>query len=92
MLVAASVITITYAFAADISLIEPHSLIVDHSLPTAASKLMRAAIPDLRCEIEQMIVAGDRVVPAVTLNSSRMPGKLETAAFDEQGVESTRSW
>lgn len=23
---------------------------------------MRAAIPDLRCEIEQMIVAGDRVV------------------------------
>jgi predicted ester cyclase len=94
MLVAASVITITYVFAADTSLIEPHSLIVDHSLPRAqvdsqviaarrydtfwntlptgrpqglagplaASKLMRAAIPDLRCEIQQMIVAGDRVV------------------------------
>jgi predicted ester cyclase len=30
--------------------------------PLAASKLMRAAIPDMRCEIEQMIVAGDRVV------------------------------
>jgi predicted ester cyclase len=30
--------------------------------PLAASKLMRAAIPDLNCEIEQMIVAGDRVV------------------------------
>ncbi len=30
--------------------------------PLAASKLMRAAIPDLSCEIEQMIVAGDRVV------------------------------
>jgi predicted ester cyclase len=30
--------------------------------PLAASKLMRAAIPDLRCEVEQMIVAGDRVV------------------------------
>jgi predicted ester cyclase len=30
--------------------------------PLAASKLMRAAIPDLRCEIEQMIVTGDRVV------------------------------
>src|SRR6266403_1672171 len=30
--------------------------------PLAASKLMRAAIPDLRCEIEQMIVAGNRVV------------------------------
>jgi predicted ester cyclase len=30
--------------------------------PLAASKQMRAAIPDLSCEIEQMIVAGDRVV------------------------------
>ncbi|MGO4701835.1 ester cyclase [Dyella sp. 2RAB6] len=30
--------------------------------PLAASKLMRAAIPDLSCEIEQMLVAGDRVV------------------------------
>jgi predicted ester cyclase len=30
--------------------------------PLEASKLMRAAIPDLSCEIEQMIVAGDRVV------------------------------
>lgn len=30
--------------------------------PLAASQFVRAAIPDLRCEIEQMIVAGDRVV------------------------------
>jgi|SRR5664279_771646 len=30
--------------------------------PLAASKFVRAAIPDLSCEIEQMIVAGDRVV------------------------------
>jgi predicted ester cyclase len=30
--------------------------------PLAASKLIRFAIPDIRCEIEQMIVAGDRVV------------------------------
>lgn len=30
--------------------------------PLAASKTVRAAIPDLRCDIEQMIVAGDRVV------------------------------
>jgi len=30
--------------------------------PLAASKLMRAAIPDLSCEIEQLIVAGDRAV------------------------------
>jgi predicted ester cyclase len=30
--------------------------------PLAASRTMRGAIPDLRCEIQQMIVAGDRVV------------------------------
>ncbi|AWV00526.1 ester cyclase [Burkholderia sp. JP2-270] len=30
--------------------------------PLAASRTMREAIPDLRCDIEQMIVAGDRVV------------------------------
>jgi len=30
--------------------------------PLAASRFMRTAIPDLRCEIEQMIVAGDHVV------------------------------
>jgi predicted ester cyclase len=44
---------------------------VDNTLPTgrpqgiagplAASRFMRLAIPDLRCEIEQIIVAGDRV-------------------------------
>ena len=112
MLATAWIVMIAYTFAADTALIEPHSLIVDRSLPRAqvdsqviaarrydtfwntgdeaparaalspnfidstlpigrpqglagplaASKLMRAAIPDLRCEIEQMIVAGDRVV------------------------------
>src|SRR5712664_4018864 len=30
--------------------------------PLAASKVIRAAIPDMGCDIEQMIVAGDRVV------------------------------
>ncbi|HDR9278137.1 TPA: ester cyclase [Burkholderia vietnamiensis] len=30
--------------------------------PLAASRTMRTAIPDLHCDIEQMIVAGDRVV------------------------------
>ncbi|MCA6215691.1 ester cyclase [Ideonella sp. B7] len=30
--------------------------------PLAASEGFRQAVPDLRCEIEQMIVAGDRVV------------------------------
>jgi len=112
MLALTWVVMIAYTVAADTALIEPHSLIVDRSLPRAeieaqviaarrydtfwntgdealaraalapnfidntlptgrpqglagplaASKLMRAAIPDLRCEIEQMIVAGDRVV------------------------------
>jgi predicted ester cyclase len=104
--------TFASAFAAATELVQPHSLIVDGSLPKAqvdaqilaarryatfwstgdealaraalahdftdrtlpagrpqglagplaASKLMHAAIPDIRCEIEQMIVAGDRVV------------------------------
>jgi predicted ester cyclase len=112
MLAPAWLVMIAYSFAADAALIEPHSLIVDRSLPKvqvksqviaarrydtfwntgdealaraslapnfidstlpagrpqgpggplAASKLMRAAIPDLSCAIEQMIVAGDRVV------------------------------
>ena len=112
MLALTWVVMIAYTVAADTALIEPHSLIVDRSLPKAkvdsqvlaarrydtfwntgdealaraalapnfidntlptgrpqglagplaASKLMRAAIPDLRCEIEQMIVAGNRVV------------------------------
>lgn len=30
--------------------------------PLAASKVMHAAVPDLTCEIEQMLVVGDRVV------------------------------
>ncbi|HLZ67701.1 MAG TPA: ester cyclase [Aliidongia sp.] len=30
--------------------------------PLAASEFFRTAVPDLRCDIEQMIVAGDRVV------------------------------
>ena len=112
MLIPAWIVMLTCALAADTPLIEPHSLIVDRSLPKAqvdsqvmavrrydtfwntgdaalahaalaanfidstlpagrpqglagplaASKLMRTAIPDLSCEIEQMIVAGDRVV------------------------------
>jgi predicted ester cyclase len=102
----------TLAPAAEAALIEPHSLIVDQSVPRvqldvqitaarryatfwntgdealaraalapnfidntlppgrpqgptgplAASKVIRAAIPDMGCNIEQMIVAGDRVV------------------------------
>lgn len=30
--------------------------------PLAASKTFHAAVPDLRCDVDQMIVAGDRVI------------------------------
>ncbi|MHC8380845.1 ester cyclase [Pseudomonas sp. LB3P14] len=30
--------------------------------PLAASKMMHAAIPDIQCEVEQMMVVGDRVI------------------------------
>ncbi|WP_116137732.1 ester cyclase [Trinickia diaoshuihuensis] len=30
--------------------------------PLAASKTFHAAVPDVRCDVEQMIVAGDRVI------------------------------
>jgi predicted ester cyclase len=55
--------------------------------PLAASKLVRAAIPDLSCEIEQMIVAGDRVVAHLhfrghfTGHFGLMEGKGQTINF-----------
>jgi predicted ester cyclase len=70
---------------------------VDNTLPTgraqgvagplAASKLMRAAIPDLSCEMEQMIVAGDRVVAHLrfrghfTGHFGQMQGQGQTINF-----------
>jgi SnoaL-like polyketide cyclase len=65
---------------------------IDNTLPTgrpqglagplAASKLIRLAIPDIRCEIEQMIVAGDRVVaPAFpTVTSQDASGRCKAKA------------
>jgi predicted ester cyclase len=105
-------VSATHTVATDTALIEPHTLVVDRSMPTAQvdaqfiaarrydtfwntgdeslarsalapnfidntlppgrpqgltgplaeSKAVRAAIPDMSCDIEQMIVAGDRVV------------------------------
>jgi predicted ester cyclase len=128
---------LAYAFATDTAMVEPHSLIVDRSLPRAqvdsqviaarrydtfwntgdealartalapnfidstlptgrpqglagplaTSKLVRAAIPDLSCEIEQMIVAGDRVVAHLhfhghfTGHFGLMEGKGQTINF-----------
>jgi predicted ester cyclase len=137
ILAPAWVVMIAYTFAADTALIEPHSLIVDRSLPRAqvnsqviaarrydtfwntgdealaraalapnfidntlptgrpqglagplaASKLVRAAIPDVRCEIEQMIVAGDRVVAHLRFHGhftgrfGQMQGQGQTINF-----------
>jgi predicted ester cyclase len=105
-------VALTPVFAATDSLVQPRTMIVDHSLaktqveaqilaarrygtfwttgdealaraalapdfkdstlppgrpqgitgPIAASKTMHAAIPDIQCEVEQMMVVGDRVI------------------------------
>lgn len=107
-----SIAPVSPAWAANEHLIEPHELIIDHTLPQkqvhaqilaarrygtfwdtgepelahvalapnfidrtlppgreqglpgplAASKMVRAAVPDMRCEIEQMMVVDDRVI------------------------------
>jgi predicted ester cyclase len=55
--------------------------------PLAASKVMRAAIPDMGCEIEQMIVAGDRVVAHLRFHGhftgrfKQMQGQGQTINF-----------
>ncbi|QVM89291.1 ester cyclase [Pseudomonas entomophila] len=43
--------------------------------PLKASKAFRAAVPDLRCEVLQMIVAGDRVTAALRF-TGHFTGKL----------------
>lgn len=52
--------------------------------PLVASKTVRAAIPDIRCDIDQMIVAGDRV--AVHL---RFRGHFTGRFKDKQGQGQT---
>lgn len=53
----------------------------------AASKFFRAAVPDLTCDIEQMIVAGDRVVSHLhfrghfTGRFKKMQGKGQAVDF-----------
>ena len=55
--------------------------------PLAASKVIRAAIPDMGCEIEQMIVAGDRVVAHLRFHGhftgrfGRIQGQGQTINF-----------
>jgi predicted ester cyclase len=55
--------------------------------PLAASRFMRLAIPDISCEIEQMIVAGDRVVAHLRFHGhftgrfGRIQGQGQTINF-----------
>jgi len=51
-----------------------------------ASRTMRAAVPDLRCEIEQMIVAGDRVVVHLRFRG-RFSGRYGALQGRGQAVE-----
>jgi len=54
--------------------------------PLAASKLMHAAIPDIRCEIEEMIVAGDRVVVHVHFRG-HFTGRFEQTQGQGQAID-----
>ena len=55
--------------------------------PLAASRVFHAAVPDIRCGIEQMIVAGDRVVVHLrftghfTGNFKQLNGQGQTVDF-----------
>lgn len=55
--------------------------------PLATSKAMRAAIPDMSCAVEQMIVAGDRVVAQLRVRGhftgvfNGVPGKGQVVDF-----------
>lgn len=51
-----------------------------------ASRTMRAAVPDLRCEIQQMIVAGDRVVVHLRFRG-RFDGRFGTVEGSGQAVD-----
>lgn len=54
--------------------------------PLAAARLMHAAIPDLRCEIEQLLIAGDRVVVHLRF-SGHFSGRFGTAEGHGQSVD-----
>ncbi|HEY6768237.1 MAG TPA: ester cyclase [Candidatus Sulfotelmatobacter sp.] len=66
--------------------------------PLAASRLMRLAIPDLRCEIEQMIVAGDRVVTHLRFRGhftgrfGQIQGQSQTINFIATDIYRVRRW
>jgi predicted ester cyclase len=54
--------------------------------PLEASTLIRAAIPDIRCEIEQMIVAGDRVVVHLHFRG-HFTGRLKQIQGEGQAID-----
>jgi predicted ester cyclase len=54
--------------------------------PLAASKTVRAAIPDINCDVEQMIVAGDRVVVHLRFRGHFM-GRFKDAQGQGQAID-----
>lgn len=54
--------------------------------PLIASKTVRAAIPDIRCDIEQMIVAGDRVVVHLRFRG-RFTGRFQGTQGQGQTID-----
>jgi predicted ester cyclase len=54
--------------------------------PLAASKFVRAAVPDLQAEIEQMVVAGDRVVVHLRFHG-HFTGQFKGVQGDGQNID-----
>jgi len=54
--------------------------------PLAASKFVRAAVPDLQAEIEQMVVAGDRVVVHLRFHG-HFTGQFKGAQGEGQNID-----
>lgn len=54
--------------------------------PAFASKDFRAAVPDLRCDVEQMVVAGDRVVAHLRFHG-HFTGKFGQTSGAGQAVD-----
>ncbi|MFJ4389003.1 ester cyclase [Pseudomonas soli] len=54
--------------------------------PLSASRAFRAAVPDLRCEVLQMIVAGDRVTAALRF-TGHFSGKLGEHQGQGQAID-----
>jgi predicted ester cyclase len=54
--------------------------------PIAASKTMHAAIPDIQCEVEQMLVVGDRVVVHLRF-TGHFTGQFKSVQGEGQSID-----